>query len=257
MLLLAIAIVIFFVIYQKRLMTQQEKLLRLEFEYQKDLVNSSIQTQEVERKRIAADLHDSIGSQLSATKLYLRQLLRNPEKSEEYQQQVKREAMELLEETILNVRQITHDLLPLSLERFGLVAALEDLVDRYNELGEGEVQFDCREERRFEVEKEVAFYRIIQELFNNTLKHARAQRIELSLQFRDSQVHLQYQDDGVGFDFPTRHATGKSRAWSSKASRAAPTSWPPRCGSKVHLRPDFSFNSKPPSNLPMTKTPSL
>lgn len=198
MLLLAIAIVLFFVVYQKRLMTQQEKLLRLEFDYQKELLNSSIQTQEVERKRIASDLHDSVGSQLSATKLYLKQIKAG--QTDQKTLQLKAEALGLIEETILNIRQITKNLLPLSLERFGLVAAIEDLVERYNELGPLQLQLEYNEDRRLAVDKETAVYRIIQELLNNTLKHAEAQKVQISLEFQQSALACRYRDDGIGFD---------------------------------------------------------
>ncbi len=198
MLFLAIAIVLFFVVYQKRLMAEQEKLLRLEFDYQKELLNSSIQIQEIERKRIAADLHDSVGSQLSATKLYLKQMKKG--QREQDLSHLKTEALDLIEETILNIRQITHNLLPLSLERFGLVAAIEDLVERYNELGKVQFVFQYNEEQRFEQEKEVALYRIVQELINNTLKHAQAKKIQIRMQFTGEELNFYYEDDGIGFD---------------------------------------------------------
>ena len=198
MLLLAIAIVLFFVIYQKRLLAQQGELLQLESDYQKGLLASSIETQEVERKRIASDLHDSVGSLLSATKLYLRKL--NPEIETTDIGFLKKEALHLIEETIVNVRSITHDLSPQSLERFGLMAAVEDLVERLNEPGPLVLEFQYDENRRFDSKKEVALYRILQELLNNTLKHAEAKKVQIKFELQENQFHLLYTDDGKGFD---------------------------------------------------------
>lgn len=197
MLLLAIAIVIFFVIYQKRLLRQQESILQLESEYQMELLNSSIQIQEVERKRIASDLHDSIGSMLSATKLYLKQL--QPQQVESEIQLIKKESLSLIEEIILNIREITHNLAPQSLERFGLISAIEDLVSKINDLNIVVVSFEFNDNRRFSSDQETALYRIIQELLNNSLKHAQARQIHIETFFLGDQLRINYMDDGIGF----------------------------------------------------------
>lgn len=199
MLLLSIAIVFFFLIYQKRLLAQQGKLLKLEAEHQKRLLNASLQAQEAERKRIAADLHDSVGSLLAATKMYVKQV--KPGEQEGVAHRAKEEALNLIEETIVNIRSITHNLLPPSLERFGLVAAVEDLCKRLDELNQLNIQFEYNEDRRIPVEQEVALYRIVQELLNNTFKHAAAQEVELKLNYQPQSLQLTYRDDGKGIDF--------------------------------------------------------
>ena len=199
MLLLSIAIILFFLIYQKRLLAQQSELLRLESEYQKGLLNATIQTQEAERKRIAADLHDSVGSLLSATKLYMRQI-KHGQTVEKFDH-VKTEALGLIEETIVNIRSITQNLSPQSLERFGLIAAVEDLCERLNDLEQLQIDFYYNVDKRFDTEQEVVLYRILQELLNNTFKHAEAAKVQIEFLFKNGQLHLKYKDDGKGFEW--------------------------------------------------------
>ncbi|MEM0994914.1 MAG: sensor histidine kinase [Bacteroidota bacterium] len=202
---LAIAIVLFFVIYQRRLLAQQDQLQETERNYQKELLNNSIQVQEVERERIAKDLHDSVGSTLSATKLYLYRL--NNEQTAPEFQQLKSETEKLLDNSIQNIRQTTRDLLPVNLERFGLIAAIEDTLQPIQTLNQVQIEFNYNQSVRFLAAKEIALFRIIQELLNNTLKHANANQIKIDLQFYDQQLKLTYEDDGVGFDLTQEQKT--------------------------------------------------
>lgn len=197
MLLLAFAIIVFFVVYQKRLLQQQEKMNRREAEYQKELLRASIQSQEAERKRIASDLHDSVGALLSATKMYLKQIGIG---SAENLPDIKKESLGLVDETIQNVRHISHNLLPPALERFGLGAALEDLAEKINHSGTINFEMHYDERSRLELETEIGLYRIIQELCNNTIKHADAKNIQLLLERTDTAFQIIYRDDGNGFD---------------------------------------------------------
>ncbi|MEL6867189.1 MAG: ATP-binding protein [Bacteroidota bacterium] len=198
MLLLAIAVVLFFLVYQRRLLAQQDQIREMELEYQKQSLDAIIQAQEAERKRIAQDLHDEVGSKLSATKLFVKRLSKDRELKEF--DHLKTETVEVIDETIINIRSITRNLLPMSLDRFGLVAAVDDLCKRIRELALFEIDFQHNLEERLPAPKEFALYRILQELINNTTKHAAAKRVDISLSKVDQQLMLHYQDDGKGFD---------------------------------------------------------
>ncbi|MEO1259289.1 MAG: sensor histidine kinase [Bacteroidota bacterium] len=202
MFLLALAIIVFFVVYQRRLFHQQEEMNRREAEYQKELLHASIQSQEEERKRIASDLHDSVGALLSATKMYLKQIGAGGTK---HMTDVKTESLNLVDETIQNVRQISHNLLPPTLERFGFVAAVEDMAEKINKAGSVKYYIDCPDPKRFDLNKEVGLYRIVQELTNNTIKHAQANKIMVELIFNENKLQLIYQDDGVGFEMENKY----------------------------------------------------
>jgi signal transduction histidine kinase len=207
-LLLAVALVVFFVVYQRRLLAQQRQLQREEIRHQQALLAAAVEVQETERRRIARDLHDEIGSLLTAARLYLRQLKVNgdPKRNEE----IRQESLTILDEIIQNTRRITHDLLPAELEKFGFIAAAEDLCDRLNNSGGVSVDFSATVNKRLPQQKEIALYRVLQELLNNTLKHAEAQRIEVHADWLRDRFRFAYRDNGKGFEFPERYtaATG-------------------------------------------------
>lgn len=221
MMLLAMAIIVFFVVYQRRLFRQQEEMSRRETEYQKELLRASIQSQEAERKRIASDLHDSVGALLSATKLYLKQI--GAGNDHDNLADIKTESIGLVDETIQNVREISHNLLPPTLERFGFVAAVEDMAEKINQSNLVRFIIDCPNGKRFNLEKEVGLYRIVQELTNNTIKHAQATNINLQINFKENNLELTYQDDGVGFEMENKsdvHSRKKGLGLRNLESRA-------------------------------------
>lgn len=208
MLLLAISIIFFFILYQRRLFAQQERLRQLELDNQKELLRTTIQAEESERKRIANDLHDSIGSLLSTTRLMINQL--NQSSEPQGYQELKTEATGLIDETIATIRTITRNLSPPSLEQLGLIAAIEELCRRIRDLGGVHITFSYDQNIRIEPHQEVALFRVIQELINNTLKHAEATEIYIRASFSPLELQLSYQDNGKGFDWTDRKEISRS-----------------------------------------------
>lgn len=141
LMIILVGFIIFFVlVYQKRLIRQQMHLQALEAQHQRKLLAASIDTQEKERRRIARDLHDEIGAMLSTLKLQIGQFKRQM-KEEPRALAFSEQTQEILTETIQQVRQISHDLLPPLLERFGLSAALKGLLERIDAEGELQTSF--------------------------------------------------------------------------------------------------------------------
>ncbi|MEL7161154.1 MAG: sensor histidine kinase [Bacteroidota bacterium] len=208
MVMLSIALVLFFVVYQRRLYAQERLRQREEKAHQQQLLAAAVEVQETERRRIARDLHDDIGSLLSATRLYLRQLA--PDNPPERLTAIKEESLVILDEMIQNTRRITHDLLPSELEKFGFSAAAEDLCERVDRSGGISVRYqdDSRNERRLHQRQEVALFRVLQELVNNTLKHAEADHVEVLTEWQGETFHFRYQDDGKGFAIPAGGYSG-------------------------------------------------
>jgi len=199
MLLLAISIVIFFVIYQKRLLSEQLRLQKLQDDYQRQLLTSSVDVQEKERIRIGQDLHDEIGSSLSAIKMLTNQLLIDDEESSQLISGIR----DGLSNTINDVRNIANNLFPSVLSKFGLVDALQHLATILS--AGSSVAIDLITEKTFALsfEYELAIYRILQELINNALKHANAKNLEIKLSQLGNNILLIVKDDGCGFDATT------------------------------------------------------
>lgn len=206
MILLSVSLVAFFVVYQRRIQAQEKLRQEQEKAYQKELLTAAVAVQEAERRRIASDLHDGIGSLLSATRLYLRQL--KPDVVGSKAEEIKSASLNILDEVIQNTRRITHDLLPPVLEKFGFQAAAEDLCEKVDGSGGINIDFQLKQGRRLQGNQEVALYRILQELINNTLKHAGADKILIEGGWQQDKYHLQYTDDGKGFEFEANEAAG-------------------------------------------------
>lgn len=196
--LLSLGLVVFFVTYQRRLFAQERLRRAAEQKHQQELLAAAVDVQEAERRRIAGDLHDDIGSLLTATRLYLRQL--QPDGKPQQIGMIKEQSLEILDDMIQNTRRISHDLLPPTLEKFGFQAAAEDLCERFDRSETLSVEFANATRNRLAPDTEIALYRILQELLNNTVKHAQASLIQLQLEESQDAFCFRYADNGVGFD---------------------------------------------------------
>ena len=169
----------------------------LEADYQKQLLQSTIDSQEKERKRIAADLHDGVGALLSAAKLNLNMVGSGAIPGEQLSEALG-ETKGMIDETIDTVRRISKDLLPSSLETFGLSMAVRELCEKMDN-PQIRITFD-EENKPHELsrQEELLIFRMIQELINNAIKHARASEINVSIQWSETIV-VTVQDNGQGF----------------------------------------------------------
>lgn len=196
MFLLSMAVVVFFVYYQRKLYKQQTAMEQLKLEEQMKHLQTEIAARENERERIAHDLHDEVGALLSTTKLYL--TIQQP--SKEITEHTKKVASELLDEAILKLRSIAQNLLPESLKLFGLVKAIEHSCRQIENAGSLSIDFQHHLEHRLPSDAEIHLYRIVQELLNNAIKHAKASQVGLSLFQQTDDIILTYEDNGVGFE---------------------------------------------------------
>jgi len=167
-------------------------------ETEKKILNAIIRTEENERRRFAKELHDGLGPLLSTVKMSvssLAQMETSPPASE-----IIKNADAVITEAIRNVKEISNLLSPHILENFGLVSAINSFISRITP-GSIEIIFKTNlKNERFGYNTEVVLYRVVCELINNTLKHARARKIEIHLTRDESFLTLIYVDDGIGFD---------------------------------------------------------
>ncbi|MBR9921846.1 MAG: sensor histidine kinase [Bacteroidetes bacterium] len=196
---LAILIAWLIVYLNKRAIAHQSEVSRFQLEKQKELLDASFQVQEQERDRIGRDIHDEIGPSLSTVKFAISQFQYLKESSET-KDQIKKLNLQLTD-IIQQVRSISRDLAPSSLNEFGLLVAIEELLDRIEDSGALQTRFECTgQETELSPKTELAIYRIVQELCNNALRHAAASLLQVSVHFRGKSLQLVVSDNGKGMD---------------------------------------------------------
>lgn len=188
----------------------QQKIRELQDNIKISSMQSMIEGQEKERQRIAVDLHDSLGGLLSAVKLQFDKL--NGQLNESTQHSQYQKATHLLDTAVEEVRTISRDLQPGALRELGLISALHDLINRFDGDAYPEIFFQYYNfEEKLDDMTALSIYRIIQELINNTIKHAKAREILIQLSNKDNDIVIEYEDDGKGFDsasMPVRKGMG-------------------------------------------------
>lgn len=200
MLLLASSIILFVLYYQKQMIKQRYQKREREVDYQRELLEATIKTKELEQKRIAQDLHDDIGALLSTIKLNVNLIGRNTDNKENLVNLI-HEGKSMIDDVISNVRSISKDLLPATLEEFGLITAVSELCGRVDLSTSLKVVFNHNGAiTRYDSNIELALYRILQELLNNILKHAGANHIFVKLDTSAEEVRLEVRDNGVVFN---------------------------------------------------------
>ncbi len=157
-----------------------------------------ILAEEKERKRIAADLHDGLGPVMSSINLYYQAYIdeKNPEKKKEIEGRLKK----IIGNAISDVSKISHNISPLIVENNGLIVALENFIDQLNIHKNLKINFSYENIFRFDIKKELSLYRAVTELINNTIKYAQANIIHINISIQNKQIHIDYTDNGIGFD---------------------------------------------------------
>lgn len=199
-LLMGLVLILFFYFSRKKIIQKELEKKDLEIQYQKELLNAVIFTQEEERKRIAQDLHDDISSKLNVVSLNSH-LLITPNLSINEIAEITENIISLTGKTLDSARKIAHGLLPPVLDKFGLHAGIEELCLEYNSSKavvvnyKNEVQFDAAKNDR-----NLHVFRILQELINNSLRHGKASIISIFFEEKKGMKSCHYSDNGIGFD---------------------------------------------------------
>ncbi|HET6559994.1 MAG TPA: sensor histidine kinase [Prolixibacteraceae bacterium] len=166
---------------------------------EKMFLNTIIQTEEKERKRFAKDLHDGLGPLLSTVKMSVSSLAQL--KHDEMSRQIVENTELVINEAIKSLKEISDNLSPHILENFGLIRALNNFCNKINVARTIKINLESNlKDERFDNNVEVVLYRVICELINNTIKHAKAKKIDLSLTKEEKYLNIIYKDDGKGFD---------------------------------------------------------
>lgn len=189
-------------LYNRYRLRQKNKYQQSINQQQNELFNAIVTTQDQERKRIAQDLHDGLGSVLSAAKLKLSALeesneLLPPGMKEKYQT-----TLLLLDEAAAELRNVSHNIMPATLSKLGLVAALKNLIDNISSHSGLQINFSAHGfTNRLNEVVEMSIYRVVLELINNIVKHAAAKKVTLQMIHYPDYINITVEDDGKGFKY--------------------------------------------------------
>lgn len=170
--------------------------LTLQRRFDREKLNAVVEMEERERQRLASNLHDDVGPLLASLNMYLSLMANHKGNPDELVTNMQ----EILRDAIASVREISHNLSPYNLITAGLVVAFNRHFQRYTDIIK--IHFNQNiDEQRFATAIEVALYRVVKELLNNTIKYANAANVYINLNLENQNLKLEYADDGKGFDF--------------------------------------------------------
>lgn len=166
-------------------------------------LSAEIDAQEKERKRIARDLHDDLGTRISTLKLYMGGLHGFLVPGDEARE-VERTAVEILDASVKDLRNMLNDLSPETVSRYGYVRAVEELARHISNsrVIEADVAV-AGTPPRLEGVRELALYRVTQELFNNSIRHSGCTQIHVRMLHSDGRLEVLYEDNGKGMTIST------------------------------------------------------
>ncbi len=195
-LLLAISIIFLLVIITAVGLFHSSKQ-KTKYLYDRQLLISTVQTQEDERKRIAQDLHDELGAVLSIARMHIVQI--QEEEGKNNLQAGLQQACSLTESALATMRRISHELMPPQLEQFGLIKTLRAIATQTNDARQIKIELIADDDsQRWPVAVERGLYRVCMEMVNNTIKHANAKHIRIQLIQNHEHILFTYSDNGKG-----------------------------------------------------------
>lgn len=217
--LLLITISLLFLNYRHKQKLQQQRIADLEMQQQLTATEAVLKGEEQERTRLAKDLHDGLGGMLSGIKYAMGTMKGNLVMTPENNQAFER-SMDMLDSSIKEMRRVAHNMMPEALVKFGLDTALKDFCNDINQSGALHVKYQSvgMENAAVTQTAAITIYRIVQELINNTMKHAAAKNAIVQIAKQDNQIAVTVEDDGKGFD-TAQIQRAKSIGWANIKSR--------------------------------------
>lgn len=163
--------------------------------WQQARIKAEVEILETERKRIATDLHDEVGPLLSVVKVQMNQL----STSNDIEELILNKSNEQIDEVIQKFRTISYNLLPNTLVRKGVVYATQEFIDKVDST-QLKINFSS-DAIQLNTDTSINIFRIIQEIVHNTIKHARATQLNISITNQNLCIEIKTEDDGIGFTY--------------------------------------------------------
>lgn len=180
---------------------EKQKNLTLIKEQEITTINAMVDGQEKERKQIAEDLHDNLGSVLATLKLHFENLKINREKKKINQDEMFNKTEKLIDDAYLKVRSIAHAKNAGVIANQGLLLAVQMMAEKISSADQLKIEvIHFGLDKRLENNLELTVFRIIQELLTNIIKHAEAKNAIVNISLYDKNLNIIIEDDGKGFD---------------------------------------------------------
>ena len=196
--LLATLIVALLYSYGKKQIVFEQNVNKLKLDFEKNLLKTQVEIQEQTFQNISREIHDNINLSLTLAKLNLNTL--NWENKEVLANSIK-SSIGIIGSAISDLSNLSRSMNPELIRSLGLIRAIRNEVERMQTLAHIEVELDVTGETTFmDCEKELVLFRIIQEGFNNIIKHAQASKIWLLLNYAEDYLEISIRDNGIGFE---------------------------------------------------------
>lgn len=195
---------------------QRIEKLKREKKQQEEFTKKLIESQENERKRVAAELHDSLGQDLLIIKNKALISLKKADNVAKLKEDIK-EISELTTSTINEVREISYNLRPYELDRLGLLKTLQSLIDKAGK--STNISFNCdidNIDNIFVPEIEINVYRIVQECLSNIIKHSEATQVVVGIKKLEKEISIFISDNGKGFNVEKKFSDKERKGFGLK-----------------------------------------
>jgi signal transduction histidine kinase len=199
--LMVVSFILIYIRNQNKLLQQRQQLQQGELAHQKELLQVVIESQEEERIRIGRDLHDDVGAAISSLRLII-EMFKPITADDHYNEFIKR-SKSIIDKMMTDVRNISHNLSPTALTYYGLGFAIEEQCAIINQSGKLNIEINNQAGpilEKLPLPVSTALYRVLEELLNNTIKHANATKSTLSFISNGGLLVIEYTDNGVGMD---------------------------------------------------------
>lgn len=187
------------VIFIRQIFNLQSRIDQIRKENESRILSAVIEAEEKARRNFARDLHDGLGPVLSSVKMTLSAIDRD--KLDEINKNIVERSCTATDQAIISLKEISNHLSPHLLENYGLIKAVRTFANQLFKGTNIQIRIDSNiGDKRFPHNLEISLYRIVSELFINSVKHAEPNHIRLEFEDEDQLLHVKYNDDGRGFD---------------------------------------------------------
>lgn len=193
-------------VHRRRQIAYQQKIKEIEANYEKNILQTQLEIQEQTLEHISLEIHDNVSLSLTLAKLNLNTV--NWEERQKTEDKIE-SSISLLSKSISDLRNLSQSMNADVIFQQGLLRAVEEEIGRIGESGIFELTFDIKGTPVYlDHQKELVIFRVIQEAFNNIIKHAKAEKVKLLLDYNDNKLIIHITDDGLGFDPHQKQTNG-------------------------------------------------